>query len=466
MIRFVSRQTRFAWPRTRLASRLALPLLLALAATATAATPAPQPDDFARGLPLTVDAAKPLQRLELPAAVYGGVVRADLGDLRVFNGAGAPVPHTLLPPAEKEASISWRPVPLFPLPATAAKEDVAVQVRTDGNGAVVQVERRGAGTPAEPTPRLWLVDLSQQPQPVDRLRLRWAEAVEPFALAVEVAVSDDLTRWQPLTAATLAELAHGDHRLRRDEIAVGRAARYLRLSSPAPLTLESAEIVQAGAAAQSWQWHTTAAGTATDDGLVFDSEGHWPTLRLQLELASLNQVAAVEVASAATPAGPWRTHGSHRFHRLRLDDAELRNEPMPVDARGDRYWRLSGPDVAALGGARLQLGWLPHQLLFLQQGDAPFTLAYGSGRVSAPDAPLPALLRTPDEDAGMTARASAGEPVELGGSAALETPVTLPWQRVGLWALLLVAVALLGWMAWRLVAEMNQTRDEQTDGTP
>lgn len=434
--------------------RLALSMLLAGSAAA-----APQPTDFAWGMPLTVDTDKPLQQLSLPASVYGSAVQADLGDLRVFNGTGVPVPHTLLPPARPDADVSWQAVPLFPLPASAAVDDnLAVQVRTDAGGAVVQVERRNAPATDAAPPRVWLIDLSRQHKQADRLRLRWRADVQPFATTVELASSDSLDRWQPQPTATVAELAHGDHRLRRDELALAQPARYLRLSAPAPLALEAVEVGHATAGALPWQWQPATISTATADGVIFDAQGRWPTSRLQLDLPSVNQLVELEIASAATAAGPWHQHGSHRFHRLRLDGAELRNDAMPLQTRSDRYWRLRGAGAASLAGARLQLGWLPHQLLFLQQGDPPFTLAYGSGRVAAAEAPLPVLLRTPSEDAGMIAVASAGAPIELGGSEALLIPHVLPWQRIGLWALLLAVVAMLGWMAWRLIADLNTAR--------
>ena len=50
------------------------------------------PGDFAFGIPLETVATEALFDVEVPAAVYAGVVRADLGDLRVFNAAGEPVP--------------------------------------------------------------------------------------------------------------------------------------------------------------------------------------------------------------------------------------------------------------------------------------------------------------------------------------------------------------------------------------
>ena len=61
---------------------------LALATTATL-------QDFAYGLRVEAAGTGPIWELTLPEAVYRGVTRADLGDLRVFNAAGVVVPHAL-----------------------------------------------------------------------------------------------------------------------------------------------------------------------------------------------------------------------------------------------------------------------------------------------------------------------------------------------------------------------------------
>ena len=65
--------------------RLAL-LLLSLLVHAAAAQ---APRDFAYGIALSTEGDSAFYQVELPPAVYAGVVRGDLGDLRVFNADGA-----------------------------------------------------------------------------------------------------------------------------------------------------------------------------------------------------------------------------------------------------------------------------------------------------------------------------------------------------------------------------------------
>ena len=97
---------------------------------AGAAFAAERPADFAYGVPLEADGKEAIYEVVLPASAYRGVVRADLADVRVFNGAGEAVPHAWRPRrlAGTEAA---QPVTLtlFPLKAGAGAGVDAISIR-------------------------------------------------------------------------------------------------------------------------------------------------------------------------------------------------------------------------------------------------------------------------------------------------------------------------------------------------
>ncbi|MCI5212148.1 MAG: DUF3999 family protein, partial [Candidatus Electrothrix sp. ATG2] len=73
-----------------------------------------QRQDFAYGMDLTISGSNPIYGLTLPAEVYRGCTRANLGDLRVFN-ASHPVPHLLRIQVSKETKRAAQVLPFFPL---------------------------------------------------------------------------------------------------------------------------------------------------------------------------------------------------------------------------------------------------------------------------------------------------------------------------------------------------------------
>ena len=57
-------------------------------------------DRFAQRFALELESGAAYYSVPLPAAVYAASQRNDLGDVRVFNGAGEPVPYSLDAPRE------------------------------------------------------------------------------------------------------------------------------------------------------------------------------------------------------------------------------------------------------------------------------------------------------------------------------------------------------------------------------
>jgi len=100
----------------------------------------------------------------------------------------------------------------------------------------------------------------------------------------------------------------------------------------------------------------------------------------------------------------------------------------------DRYWRLApegGSTGDPLSPPTLALGWTPHELRFVAQGEPPYTVAFGSAAVGSPGS----LLATLDEAKldGMRVPATASEVFDLGGTARLRTSPWRIWVLWGFW---------------------------------
>jgi hypothetical protein len=187
-------------------------------------------------------------------------------------------------------------------------------------------------------------------------------------------------------------------------------------------------------------------------------------------------VAAVTILSRPDDTAPWCVRGSGVFYRLRRGNTLLESPPLEIGPLTDRQWlvRISQPGTGfGTTPPRLEIGWLPHRLVFAARGDGPYRLAFGSGRrfpAGLRDAAIAASLEEWEKAGVKPLPAVAGPSVAAGGPQALRhriAPAT--WKNVTLWGMLAGAVALLGWMAWRLAREMNdgggQKGDEPQLGT-
>jgi hypothetical protein len=156
------------------------------------------PRDFAYGIRLQTSGRDALQQLELPRAVYEGVVHPDLADLRVFNGAGEVVAHAFRPRVTTTKETP-RPlaVTLFPIRTDAATGVEAVELRLEqrGNRTVVDVRTR-EGRPARDAKLVgYLADARALDKPIRVVTLELPTGADQVFTRVTIEASDDLKQW-------------------------------------------------------------------------------------------------------------------------------------------------------------------------------------------------------------------------------------------------------------------------------
>ena len=213
-----------------------LPGLLCMLA-AFGASAQERPDEFAYSVPLELSGDNALYQLEVPRPVYEGVTRADLADVRVFNGRGEIVPHAWKPrPAPGTAPAAWVELPFFPLrgsPGTPA-ENLDIRAERSAAGTIVRVISSGTGKAARR--RCWGT-WSTPPafkRPMHALDLDWREPGAGMSGSLRVEASDDLQHWHTLvSAAPLVSLEFGGHKLVQKTVDLPAAQyKYLRLTWP------------------------------------------------------------------------------------------------------------------------------------------------------------------------------------------------------------------------------------------
>ena len=119
-------------------------------------------NDFAYGIRIDVPGGTAIGAMSLPEAVYRNTFRPDLGDLRVFNASGEPVPHMIRFSQTRQAEAPWRSLPFFPLPEAASPEAGGVPgvcPHRTGRG------RGAGGSPGGDTATAATADLSHRFEP-------------------------------------------------------------------------------------------------------------------------------------------------------------------------------------------------------------------------------------------------------------------------------------------------------------
>jgi len=428
------------------------------------------PADFAWRLPLATPGEGAFYRVEIPPTVYEGAVRADLGDVRVFNGAGAPVPLAFLaPPPAARAAATPVPLPLFPLRVDRDRRDLGdltMTVRRDTAGTTVNLSTRDGAAVAGERLAGYLVDASGVDVAVRALTLQLPDGAS-VSTRVRVEGSDDLANWRVLAAnAPVLAVEFGGRRLSRDRVDLAQgAAKYLRVTTePGQPTLEIAGVRGESAdrvmepARQSRQVKGVA-DAAIPGEYVFDLGAALPVDRIALDLPEINTVAPAQVYARRNAKDEWRPAGASVFYRLKQPDAtDTTSPPMAVAAGPARYWKVVvDPRSGGVGSTppALTALWIPQSLVFAARGGGPFELAYGSAQALPVALPVGTLV--PGFDArtmpAAFATATPGEATTPPALAALKQPIDT--RRWLLWSALGIATLVLGWMAWSLSRQMR-----------
>ena len=466
-----------------------------LMVAAGAALAAERPTDFAYGIPLEADGKEALYEITLPVSVYRGVVRADLADVRVFNGAGEVVPHAWRP-RRTAGTEAVKPVvlTLFPLKAEegATVDAISIHVRRDaGGGSSIDVTSTGAREKSAKRTVGYFVDLTKLDSPLHAIELGWQPVRDGFAAKLRVDASDDLGSWRTLVAAApLVDLEVAGQRLQQKRVELPlQKVKYLRLSwvpqgagaaLPELASASGEPVEKTTEAAREWFLAESAKGEKAGEYL-FDLRGHQPIDRVRLHLPDPNTVAQVELLARDKSELPWYTVTRGVAYRLRRDGSEITNPDLSVGVTTHRYWLLRvdqrGGGVGA-GAPKLEAGWVPHTLVFAARGEPPFQLAYGSREAKpggyAIDTLIPGYrdasgprIRAAKAGAQQTINVSSARALEqqqLGGEARLKEAID--WKRWSLWGSLVFGVLVLGAMAWRLMRQLDGGKNASPPDAP
>ncbi|HXK30035.1 MAG TPA: DUF3999 domain-containing protein [Candidatus Binatia bacterium] len=452
--------------------KLVVSLMLAQSLAAAAAE---RPQDYAYGIPIDADSREALHEIEIPAALYRGVSRNDLGDIRVFNGQGEVVPHALRPRAvvrmEGGATVN---VPVFPLRGLARDrvDDLNVRIAKRADGTIVSIQSRARTDAQNHQLRGYWVDASAVKQPIQALNFDWKSSAEGFVGKVKIEGSDNLAAWATLVDhAALARLTFGGYQLNQDRVELPSVKqKYLRVTWPdGQAPLESLALIAEPAASmiaarRVWQPVAGAAVSGKAGEYIYDLGGAFPFDRLRVELPQVNTLAQSQILARHKTGDEWRLKTSAVVYRLRQGDAEVTSPEITLTG-GERYLLLRVDQKGGglgTGVPALQMGWIPQKLVFAARAAGPFQLAYGSGAAKAASYPIESLIPGYNTEAEFKVKpASLGDPVTLAGAARLRAP--MDYKKWAVWIILILGVAVLGWMAYRLSRQTSKP-SEQSEG--
>jgi hypothetical protein len=479
-----------------LASGAAALLLFAQGALAISfASQAPQaPDsdmaqDYSHALALDTGSKQGVIGFRLPQSVYLHSRSAGLQDLRLFDINGAPLPFALhVPPAKQVIRERSLPAKIFPLTSyqrSTAGDAIALDVRTAADGTLLSVttvtgKNKRAGVSAN-APLVGLVlDVRQsaaagnpESKPlIKALRFNLPASHTAYAAQVWLEVSDDLKQWDTIGAAELSWLANSDTQtLANDSMEFEpQSFRYARLTwrSGEPLQFASItadSITRIGDAPVLDTLVLQPEAGKVEQDLVYRAGVAIPVEKIGLQFSEENivlpatygryQVQPRKTSKEKAPAFLPITRTN--FYRITQNGNQRDSGDMAIPVTHLDEWVMR-PQIATASKPALRLSWQPATLVFLANGAAPYTLAFGRDKVNSAQLALSQVAPGFNQDElGKLEQASTGPLQEQKVHASDETSGDDPAQfrKWILWGVLLLGVAVLAVLARGLIRQMK-----------
>ncbi len=427
--------------------------------------------DFHSQARIATRSSDALHRIALPFEAYREA-KPDFSDLRVFNATGETLAFAFA--GEPEAVQSESPstaLKIFPVAAAPqvkgkAPEGFDVFVKSDANGTIVSVQGRPAGKSPPQKPVAWLLDASQLTTPIRALDFDWVVGAGTEIVRVNVDASDDLREWRRVSMGSqLVHLEQEGLKLQQHRVEVGSLkSKYLRISGDTPgFSLKGVTAVSVYTIApptrEMRSFRTSAGGKPGTYEL--DLGARLPVEAMRVVIPP-NTVAPIAISTREVETGSWVPLTSATFYRMTRGGASVESQPLEVGRRSMRYVQLALDARSGGLGAELptlEVQWKPAQIVFVAHGDPPFTLAFGNRDAQRsilainqviPDYKTGAEMKIPEDQ---VLRVQTVTVVEAGPLTKVVGEVNK--RKLLLWGVLLVAVIVLGFMAWRLAKQMN-----------
>jgi hypothetical protein len=464
------------------------------AGAAQAATDANSPAAYAIRIPVTLAAGAALQRVVLPAEALVRLQNAGYADVRLFNGAGQPVPMAVAgvaTAAAPEESVSLSAYPILGAagtPGPAGLEGLSLRIEERQGQRVVQIDTAGAPGVVAPEGaqaiRGALLDARSVQTPVARMALDVDLPVgQPVTFTVQA--SKDLKSWRPLAQTVLyradaeatAPPSAAPVRLGNEQIDLQRVDlkdHYLRVTwGDAAVTLRGAVLVTSRGMGPRERVSARMAVPPLGNNpreLVFALPFATPVAALQITPQGSNVLVPVRVLGRNHRDQPWAHLASTVVYTMTSNGKEQASGPVELGSASVREIKIEADAKSAGFSATpsIALQFDPAQLVFLASGQAPFTLAAGlPGATATASAFLPLTSLVPgyqpaQENTLPLAVADVARAVISGGAPADGLVVTaatahdgVPMRHWVLWGVLLAGVGALAFMAWLL---MRQTQ--------
>lgn len=423
---------------------------------------APSQPDFAYRARLA-ESDQALQRVALPIDVLLALTRSDLGDLAVFNANGKQLVHSVTRAADASRELNQQlPFHEFSRFHQQRSKTVTQREQTTQEGSLSELETTQM-LPVQSLRKDYLVELTgdEDTPAFTLIDLQWTHEPADQILQLKVEVGNELDSLRVIKPHKSLTNRASDDRSWRSIGGIPSGHRYMRLSPLGGVTRfelhQVSGVYQQNEPATRLLHRLKPEPVSSADGSIyafaFPSTVHPEAIRI-LPIEANSVVSGDLYAIRDNSDSRILIRRGYRQHNIDADDVKP-SEAIRLPRRNYREIQFSTRTQLTTAPS-VELIYTPYELIFLGDGNAPYTLAWGNheseGQLSDLSDILQGNLQQVQQSATLV---SLGPIEESGGLSRLAPEPTLPWKKWLLWSLLVLAAIITARMALKLYREMN-----------
>jgi len=318
--------------------------------------------------------------LEIPLEVYQAFRRPDLGDIRIFDSTGNPVPFDVrerpnelfTPPPGEVPFFTWYGGTEIQFPANS-------DIEINTSGGVVRIKNQYNLSGSYPA---FLVDLSLLKYAPSVLTVKFGGQGGNFNIPVTIHYSGDLSDWKTFDKKQVLASFGSSIRDTLDlpETEDIKSMRYLLINfgwkAPAPVSMT----VSFAPREKPGEYHEVIIqGNKSPDGktVTYNTGAFYPAESVDFVLTEADSIPVL-VKNRYTKNDKWNILSSGTLFRYNTEGKSVKNAPFGIASQAP-YWELE-----ATGGVLFSslpecvIRWKPREIIFPARGKGPWTLAYGN----------------------------------------------------------------------------------------
>lgn len=429
-------------------------------------------DDYVYLQKLNIEPGHSIYETRIPASLYLISNRYGTEHIRVLKNSGEPISFSVRKAEEvKQKTVDQIELPYFPVMGASSSrlDDLKLKIMRDSNQLLIDVKSEKNTGVMQQSYLAYILNLENVDKVIDEITFTWPSTQKTFVIDLIIESSDDLVSWIKINdSAVLADMHFNNNKLLKNKVKIDRrVGKYLRISWDRSRYFPALSKVMATSSNhtihQQHNWHTLKVTKSKDKDIYrFELPGWMPVDNIELILPEDNSACQASFYSRSNEAASWTYRGSKSIYKLKLDGRSVADSIIDVTTSRDRHWKIEIPDSNLVIGNSLptiKIGWQAEKIRFLARGSTEYLLALGQNADANSSRDYDLLLNAISGDNKTKAKPATATVGEIIRSSTVQAEViskdevnTKAWV---LWGVLLIGVALLGFMAVHLYKQIK-----------